>query len=490
MSLFIPIQEISFVVQETLSVFEAAALITGDGQILGMKYVTVSDIGNFGPFSQITRQYFKILPGDVVLTNDPYSGGTNLSTMSLITPFQIADQVFYLATRVRFIPRLAHARRLEDEGIRIPPTPIAAGRKINEAILSAIGSHPLAPPDFAVRIEENLNKIWRQIDLLKTWAQKNPSTLSKSSQKALLQETQDRIKRKLNDLPHGDHRIDLQFETGEIIRMRTEIQADEVHFDFAGTSTSKRLFLTNTATYGSCMAALLTFLNEEFLLNEGIYSIVNVTTPQGCFLNAQYPSPVYEGIAEAASVLASGAIQSLSTIASSKSTGQTEAIPTILHYDFASGKTYYDILASGTSANANYSGVDAHFFWYIRRRQPSIETVERDYPMRILQSGIRQGSAGKGKLPGGNGTLRETELLEDCTLKWLLGARQTQNKGLKGGSNGLGPEITILKANGEKQNLAGSNGEIKLQKGDKVIAGSAGGGGYGKAAEPLKNSTT
>lgn len=485
MSLFLPLQELSFLIQEVLSDFESAAFLNSDNQVLGMKYETLPDIGTFHPFVQTARKYFQMSEGDVILTNDPYSGGTILSVMSLVTPVQIGDQTFFLAVRTRFKPRLVYAQKLEDEGVRIPPTPIAAQRKINEVILAAIAAHPQCPSHLAPRLNERLQKMWEKIDLLKTWARKNPNCLQRNLQKSLLQETKDRIQKKLADLPQGEHQIDLQFETGELIRLHTEVKTNEIHFDFTGSSNSQRLFLTDLATYGTCLGAVLAFLGEDFQLNEGLFSIINVTTPQGCMLNAKFPSPVFEGMAEASPLLASATIQSLSSVAASQSTSLNGATPTILSFEFASGKIYFDPLPGGSGAAAQSNGLDGYFLWSLNRLQPSIEEIERLYPVLILQSGIRQGSGGKGKTAGGNGVLRETEILEDCTLKWLLGYRNTQTKGLKGGSGGTPSEVTIIKKSGEKMSLSEAHGSISLQHGDRVIAASAGGGGLGKAAEPL-----
>jgi N-methylhydantoinase B len=483
MNSFLQMTELTRLLNELIAPFESAALMNSDGELLAIKYETINDIGTFGTCIQTVKKYFPLKEGEVVLSNDPYSGGTLLSVMSLVTCFQMSDQTYYFAFRTRFRPRLAHATRLEDEGIRIPPTPIAAGRKLNTAILEAISAHPQAPAGLAPRFEERLSVLWRQLDLFKSWVSKSPAILQKSVQKALLLETQQRINRRLMDIPHGEQRFDLHFETGEIIRMRTELDNDGVHFDFAGTSSSKRLFLTDAATYGACLGGVIAFLGEEFLLNEGIYSLVKVTTPEGCFLNAKYPSPLFEGMAEAAAMLSAAAIQSLSSITSSRSSGLNGALPTILAYEFNNGKIYFDGMAGGTGASSDIAGIDGFYHWSLNKLQPSVEEIERQYPLRVLQSGIRQSSGGKGKWLGGNGLLRETEVFEDCTLKWLIGHRNTQIKGLKGATSGLASEITIHKPNGEKIPLTDSRGEIKLAKGDRVTAASAGGGGFGKAGE-------
>lgn len=480
MSPFFQLQEATFLIQETLAGFESAALLNSESQLLGMKYETLSDIGTFGPVVQTVRKYFKLEEGDVVLTNDPYSGGTLLSVMTLVTPVQAGDQTFYLAVRTRFKPHLAYAKKLDEEGLRVPPTPIVAKRKLNNAILSAISAHPQAPLEFVPRLETNLTTIWQNIDLFKSWVQKNPTILNKNLQKSLLQETKNRIQKKIADLPHGDHRVDLSFETGETIRLHTELKADEIHFDFAGTSGSKRLFLTDMATYGTCLGAVLSFLREDFLLNESLFSLVTVTTPEGCFLNAKYPSPVFEGAAEASPLLACAVVQCLSTITRSKSMGMNGAIPTIVSFEFQSGKIYFDGLPGGGGASNEANGLDAHFPWSLSKPQTSIEQIERLYPLCILQSGVRQGSGGKGQQTGGNGVLREIEVSESCNLKWLLGYQNTQIKGLKGALNGDISEIQIIKKSGEKTLLKEPHGKIQLEKGDKVIAASAGGGGFGK----------
>jgi N-methylhydantoinase B/oxoprolinase/acetone carboxylase alpha subunit len=481
MNSFLQMTELTRLLTEVLAPFESAALMNGDGELLGIKYETITDIGTFGPCIQTARKYFQPKEGDVILSNDPYSGGTILSVMSLVTGFQLGDQNFYLAIRTRFKPRMVNATRLEDEGIRIPPTPIASRRQLNETIIEAISTHPQAPIGLSPRFNERLQVLWRQIDLLKSWAARSPGILSKATQKTLLSETQKRISHRIMDLPHGDQRFDLLFETGEVIRMHTEIQNDGIHFDFTGTSNSKRLFLTDAATYGTCMAGILAFLGEDFLLNEGLYSLVTVTTPEGCFLNARYPSPLFEGVAEASSLLAAATVQSLASITSSRSTGLNGAIPTILSFEFGNGKTYFDGMSGGTGASSDSVGIDGYFHWSLNKLQPSVEEIERQYPLRLLQSGIRQGSGGKGSFAGGNGVLRETEVFADCTLKWLLGHRNTQIKGLKGATSGMASEITVLKTSGEKISLTTSRGEIKLQKGDRVTAASAGGGGFGKA---------
>ena len=93
--------------------------------------------------------------------------------------------------------------------------------------------------------------------------------------------------------------MEVQFSTGETIRLKTEIKSNEVHFDFAGTSASKSLFINEAVTFGVCLGAVLAFLDKDFLLNSGAYSLVNITTPQGSLLSSK-GIPSFQGSIEVA----------------------------------------------------------------------------------------------------------------------------------------------------------------------------------------------
>ncbi len=350
MSQYLELQNLHFLISEFLAPFTSGALVNQEQQILGLKYESIPEIGTFGPLVQNVSRYFNLEPGDYVMTNDPYSGGTLLTVFSLVTCFKVGDQKFYFVGRTRFRPFLAISKKLDDEGVRVPPTPVAHLGKLNEPLIEAISSHPLAPRGLKAGLENLICKMECQIQTLQTWAQSSPATLSKSLQKALFQETKANLLKKLSDLPHGDLTRDVQFEGGEQIRMRLEIKTTEVQIDFAGTSNSQRIFLTDMATFGACLGALLAFLREETYLNDGVLSIINVTTPQGCFLNAKYPAPFFDGAAEAAFVLANTVFDSLSQITSTSSVGVNGAIPSILSFEFSPEQVLFEGLPGGTGA--------------------------------------------------------------------------------------------------------------------------------------------
>lgn len=478
---FSQIQKLSFLINESLSDFESAVLMNSENQILGLKYESLADLGTFAPLVQTARQYFSPKDGDIILTNDPYSGGNSLSVMNFITAIELADQTFYFAARCRFKPGMRAAKKLDEEGLRIPPTPLVSNRQINEAILSAISAHPLAPEHFEFRVRDMIQRLQTRCEIIKLWGQKQNGCFSKSVQKNYLAETKNQIQSILSEMASGEARVELNFESGEIVRLRTEIKAGEIHFDFSGSTQSKRMFTTNHTTHGTCVGAVLSFLGKNFVVNEGLFSVIGVVTPQDCLLNAKYPAPVFEGLAEVCSLVASGIVQSLAEITGGKSMGLNGSIPTILSFEFSDKRVLFDAIAGGSGATKEKSGLDGFYHWTTLNRHASIEQIEKNFPVLIHECAIRTGSGGKGQYSGGNGVSREIQVLEDCSMKWLWGHQNIQNKNLKGALPGQASEIIRTSVDGSQTKIAQSSGSIELKKGDRIQAKSAGGGGFGKS---------
>jgi N-methylhydantoinase B/oxoprolinase/acetone carboxylase alpha subunit len=470
--------ELSFLLHELLKPFPAACLVNHEGQILGAKFETLTDIGTFAPFVETIAKYFSLNEGDVVVCNDPNSGNPLLNALTIVTPFNIKDgteQKYYLLCRTRLKPTLGL-----NETLRIPPTPIVQNKIWNDMILSVLGTHPDCPLGLTDRLKELTTSAWNQIALFKKYIQVRPQCFSKNSQKAWLLETRERLLKKISDVPRGEHRMEVQFSTGETIRLKTEIKSNEVHFDFAGTSISKNLFINEAVTFGVCLGAVLAFLDEDFLLNSGAYSLVNITTPQGSLLSSK-GIPSFQGSIEIALALGSSVLQSISNIAPTKSIGAHRSIPLALNFDFGDKKSYFEVLASGAAADAENPGLDAFYYWSLAKNRASIESIEKNYPLIVKQCGLRKGSGGAGKTAGGDGSIQEVEVLEDCNLSWLLGSKNFQFKGIKVSDSGKPAEILVTSKDGTKTVLKERLGEIQLKAGDKVLAMSAGGSGFGRA---------
>jgi N-methylhydantoinase B len=466
---------------EIMSPLDSACCITGDGELLDLHYETLADIGTLATAAQTVIKYFPLKLGDAILMNDPYSGGTTLSYMTIITPLVKGDGQFpdlYLALRTGFRPRLLISKALDEEGLRIPPTPLVQNRIINRAVMDAMAAHPLCPEGLFERIDQLLNGFWPQLDLFQKLNSQN-KFLSRQLIKNYLKESRDSLSMSLSELPHAETKVEKRLSSGELIRLRLELTAEKIKFDFTGTSASKRLCLTDSATFGTCFGALIAFLQKPLPINSGTFSMIEVVSPLGCLLNSKFPSPTFKGMTEGANFVASLIAEALSEIFPHKSVSGSSQVPTQIGFEFSNGKRFFDSLPGGIGATAHQDGSDSIALWVRNRLQNSVQEIEVRFPMRIQNIGIRKESGGLGTRKGGNGLTKQYELLDSAHFYWMMEGTKTGAPGLKGGTNGSPPEIKVHL--GEKQiTIDKEEGDLFLESGTIVTVQSGGGGGFGK----------
>jgi N-methylhydantoinase B len=474
-----------FMVQ-ALRPFDSAACISGEGEILDIKFETLADIGTMGACATTVIRYFPLQMGDAVLVNDPYSGGTTLSMLTLVTPLLLHSTTapdLYLAVRLGFRANLVFSQTLEEEGLRIPPTPIAHSRQVNQMVLDAITGHPQCPQDLRPRLVRTLHMMWRRVDTLKSLLEHQPLLCSRQVLKDYLLDSRGWLTQQLTELPTGESKSESRWDSGEIIRLRLELSPENVIFDFAGTSTSKRTCLTDAATFGACFGALAAFVQKPLLVNSGTFSLLNLSTPVGCLLNAKYPSPTYRGMTEGCAQVAGTVIKALSEIVPQNRVAMAAQFPTQLSLDFGAGVTrFFDSVAGGTGASGLRDGEHAIPLWTRNSLRNSVQEIESRFPMRIESISMRKQSGGTGRYRGGDGLCKTYRVLQTATLRWLQPSAKNILQGQKGGQPGQAAEIAIHRTGQSEIKNHHPEGQMELQSGDLVEVRSAGGGGYGPVA--------
>jgi len=471
---------------QALAPFDSAAVVSGEGEILEIKYESLADIGTIGSCASTVIRYFPLRMGEAVLVNDPYSGGTTLSMLTLVTPLIRDNELspdLFLAVRLGFRARLVFSKSLEEEGLRIPPTPIAHNRALNLLVVGAIEAHPQAPRNLRGRLESALELMWRRADTLKALLQRQSDLCSRQSIKTYLTDSRDNMFRMLSEWPTGESKSESRWESGELVRLRLELSPERILFDFAGTTTSKRICLTDAATFGTCFGAVAAFLQKPVLLNSGTLSLLQVNTPVGSLLNAKYPSPTYRGMTEGCTQIAGQVIRTLSDIVPQNRLGQAAQSPTQIALDFGSGSgagCFFDSIPGGNGASAHSDGEMAVPLWTRNGLRNSVQEIESRFPLRLECIRERLQSGGAGRFQGGSGLIKEYRVLQPATLRWLQASGAESQNGQKGGSPGLAGEILVTPPNQTPIRLAPWNeGEMKLEPNSVVSVQTAGGGGYG-----------
>jgi 5-oxoprolinase (ATP-hydrolysing) len=217
-------------------------------------------------------------------------------------------------------------------------------------------------------------------------------------------------------------------------------------------------------------------LDEPIPLNDGLLDPVKIIVPHG-MLNPEFAEDPFHcpavvgGNVEISQRLTDTLLKAFGNMGASQGT-----MNNVLFGNNRFG--YYETLAGGTGAGEDFHGSDAVHHHMTNTRITDPEVIEFRYPVRIVRTTIRTGSGGNGNYRGGNGMIREYEFLEAVNLSLLTQRRLSGPYGIKGGESGKPGRQIIVKIDGSTMELS-SIENIDLEKGDKLVIHTPGGGGFG-----------
>jgi N-methylhydantoinase B len=141
--------------------------------------------------------------------------------------------------------------------------------------------------------------------------------------------------------------------------------------------------------------------------------------------------------------------------------------------------TYYETTAGGMGASAagdGLSGVQTHM---TNSLNTPVEALEFAYPLRMLRYGYRRGSGGEGRHRGGDGLVKELEMLCDAEVTLLADRRVTRPYGLEGGGEGAAGRAVLHE--GEEDRVLPGKCSARVKRGTVLRLETPGGGGWGLA---------
>jgi N-methylhydantoinase B len=152
---------------------------------------------------------------------------------------------------------------------------------------------------------------------------------------------------------------------------------------------------------------------------------------------------------------------------------------TIGGMDFRSQKpfAYYETIGGGMGASSGCHGESAVHSHMTNTLNTPVEALEYSYPFLVTEYSIRLGTGGQGLHRGGDGIVREIELLCEADVTVLSERRKTPPYGLFGGAPGAVGKNVLIRKNQEQE--MGSKFFASLKKGDRLRIETPGGGGWG-----------
>ncbi|HEX2712407.1 MAG TPA: hydantoinase B/oxoprolinase family protein, partial [Candidatus Acidoferrales bacterium] len=212
---------------------------------------------------------------------------------------------------------------------------------------------------------------------------------------------------------------------------------------------------------------------------------IGVVAPEGTVVNARPPAAVAGGNVETSQRIVDTLLRALSRAIPERIPAASQGTMnnlTLGGYDPRLGGApfaYYETIAGGMGARPVADGLSGIHTHMTNSLNTPIEVLEHTYPVRVRCYTLRRGSGGKGFHRGGEGIVREIELLTRTQVGLLCDRRKFPPYGLAGGGSGArGRNLLIV--DGRAQRMP-SKCSLYAPAGAVVRVETPGGGGWGKA---------
>jgi N-methylhydantoinase B len=461
--------------------------------------------------------------GDVALLNDPFAGGTHLPDITMVQPVFIEGSqapVFYVSARAhhadvggRYPGSMGLCREITEEGIRIPPVKLVQNGSTNQDVLQTILNSVRTPEERAGDLAAQLGacrvgEIRLQELVARCGLEKSQKLCAE-----LLNYSERLMRAELASMPAGIYTAeDFLDDDGfgsEPIRIAVQVQIDpassSARVDFSGSSpqVGSSMNAVFAITYSATYYVFRCLLPEDAPANAGLMRPVTVHAPDRSIVNASFPAAVAAGNVETSQRIVDVLLRALAEAIPERipaASSGTMSNLTIGGIDPRTGKpfAYYETIAGGMGARPNADGLSGVHTHMTNSLNTPVEALEYAYPFRVRQYSYRLGSGGAGKFHGGDGLIREIELLADAQVTLLSDRRKTQPYGLAGGRSGAagtavhffagdGAHSTPSQGSVAQGRLRGTQPEeipakssLQARKGDIIRIETPGGGGWGK----------
>lgn len=452
---------------------------------------------HLGSMSECVRRLIAdvspIMPGDVLITNDPMRGGSHIPDVTVVTPVHgpTGELIFFVASRAHHAEiggkrpgsMPPDSTNLAEEGVLIRHFKVLDAGRERFAELRALlesGPWPSRNPT------ENIADIQAQIAANQTGVRELMGVIAHHTEPVVLaymQHIQDaaeaKIRRCLASLPDGTATFREQTDEGDPLVVTITVAGESATIDFTGTApplptnlNANRGIVTAAVLY--CLRCLI---DEDIPLNAGVLKPVRLVLPE-CFLNPpEHPDPaqcaaVVGGNVETSQRCVDAIFGALGVVAASQGT--------MNNLTFGNARFgYYETICGGSGAGPGFHGTSGVHTHMTNTRLTDPEVLESQYPVRLHYFSLRPGSGGRGRWRGGDGIIRELEFLEPVELSMLTQRRTTRPYGMKGGEPGAAG-LNLLRLPGESVYTAmPPRFTCAVPAGTRLRVETPGGGGWG-----------
>jgi N-methylhydantoinase B len=518
----------------------SCAIFDAHGEVIAMGDHMPVHLGSMPMSVRAAIEGFELEPGDVVMLNDPFRGGTHLPDITLVAPVYIGRKRrgqdalakagedggarwrrlrsrksnsgpdFYVASRAHhadvggtYPGSMGLCREIYQEGLRIPPVRIMRAGRMERDVLALLLNNVRTPDEREGDLGAQIAACHTGAERLREICQRYGLERARRVAGELLDYSEQMMRAFLARVPKGTYRaedfMDSDGITDRPVKIavamkfasapeRGRIARDHmVIVDFTGTDPQVEgsINAVEAITYSACFYVFRCLLMEDVPATAGLMRPIRVIAPSGRVVNARPPAAVAGGNVETSQrivdVLLRALAQAVPEQIPAAASGTMNNL-TIGGIDPRTGEpfAYYETIAGGMGARPTKPGVSGIHTHMTNSLNTPAEALEYAYPLRVRQYSLRRGSGGAGKYRGGDGIVREIEVLTDAEVTLLADRRTRGPWGLSGGADGLPGNTSVIRREGPAKPLPGKT-NVRLRKGERIRIESPGGGGWGKS---------
>ena len=466
---------------------------------------------SFAVKSQMNIWDGKLKQGDVLVSNHPISGGSHLPDITVITP--VLDEnnkpIFWTASRGHHadIGSISpgsmppDSKSIQQEGAAIVTHKLCVEGNFDEdGITKLLLDEPSTYPGCSGTraLSDNISDLKAQVaanykgislldnlvenfgySVLSLYMSAIQSTASESVRK-LLKSTNEKFKcKKLHAIDHLDNGTPIS------ITISIDSNTGDAIFDFtnSGNEIYGNLNAPKAVLYSAILYVLRSLISEDIPLNNGCLAPVKVITRHGSLIDPSSDAAVVGGNVETSQRIVDVLLKAFGAVAASQGTCNNFTFginDTDNNFSFG----YYETICGGSGAGPSWNGQNAVQCHTTNTRMTDVEVFEKRYPVILHEFSIRHGSGGVGEYNGGNGIIRDSEFtIANLEVSCLMERRSIAPFGLSGGGSGLrGLNYwcrKLVSSNTYQKISLGGKCSLKVNKGDRIIIMTPGGGGYG-----------
>lgn len=439
--------------------------------------------------------------GDVVIVNDPYLAGAHLPDITLIAPVFVAGRtVAYVASRAHHSdvggmePGSMPGRSTEiyQEGLIIPPVLLYRQGVEQRDIMAMVLANVRTPEERRGDINAQLAALRIGIRRVEDMAERFSADGLEAGMDAILDYTERRMLKRLGELPAGtwsaeDCLDDDGADPDPVpIRLKVELRPDRMIFDFDGSAPLRRgnINAVQAMVHSAVFYSIKILMDPTLPPNAGVMRPVEIRVPEGSFLDARRPAAVCAANTETTQRLADTVLKVFAQFAPDRIAAASQGTMNLIGIggrDPRNGKpyTYIETIGGGQGGRPMGPGMSGVHANMSNTLNTPIEALEISYPFRVERYELRQGSAGPGRHPGGEGIVRALRILDhEARVSLQTDRRIFAPYGLHGGSDGAIGLNWMEDAAGVRRALPGK-GSLTLKPGEVVAVETPGGGGWG-----------